>query len=188
MKGKVSKSVWQVIISVMVILTLLTPFTQSSVTNVEITGTPAGWTDDIILTGDTSISDMMPSISVSGDDVHIAWRRFIGTVEIFYINSTDGGKNWESPTQISNSGVAASNPDMATASQNLHIVWDDSKIPQQEIFYRNSTDGGQIWNPEMRISTDDGFKSIVFFADSIATTSISAPTNDQPYSLFPIIG
>ncbi|MCK4266627.1 MAG: exo-alpha-sialidase, partial [Thermoplasmata archaeon] len=140
---------------------VITPSTLSQNPVVEEKGTPAGWTDDIRIT-DFSNNDVKVAISVDESDVCLAWERTVvvsSDYEVYFVKSNDSGESWDSPQQISNSGIYATKPDINVNNSHLHIVWSDWKTPDWEIFYRNSTDGGETWNPEKRISIDDGNSS-----------------------------
>jgi len=142
-----------------IIFTLLTPLTQSSVSKVESNGTPAGWTVDINLSKNP-ISDMNPNIVINSSIIHMTWEHwFGGTLETFYMNSFDAGQTWNDIVKISNSGVAAFYPDIGNDENQVHIVWQDWKTIDWEIFYRNSSDSGETWNPEKIISSNDGYAS-----------------------------
>ncbi|MDD4307622.1 MAG: sialidase family protein [Thermoplasmata archaeon] len=121
-------------------------------------GMPTGWTDDIRLTNNV-ITDSSANIVAEGLDVQLSWTRNIGNYEIYHMKSRNGGNTWNTPSQISNSGVSARNSDIAMAGNNVSVVWEDWKTPAWEIFYRNSTDGGDTWDSEKRISANDGFNS-----------------------------
>lgn len=122
---------------------------------------PAGWSDDQNLTNN-STNDDHPSIAADGDRIHVAWTHTVtagSEYQINYMNSSDGGYTWSSSKQISSSDLAAEDASIGVDGENIHIVWDDTKTLDDEIFYRNSTDGGLSWNDERRLTLDDGNKS-----------------------------
>ncbi|MFO7991590.1 MAG: sialidase family protein [Thermoplasmata archaeon] len=122
---------------------------------------PAGWTDDVRLTSDTT-EDVDPEIAVNGDDVHLVWEKEVtagtGHYDICYRNSTNAGLSWNTPIYLTDQteGLYYRRPDIGVNSSNVHIVWDDNNATGREIKYRNSTDGGITWSDTKMISEDDG--------------------------------
>jgi hypothetical protein len=150
-----------VVITVLLALAFLARSIPSSEIKREITGTPIGWTEDIRIT-DFSNNDVNVAITVDENDFYLVWERTVvvsSDYEVYFVKSNDSGESWGSPQQISNSGIYATDPDIKTNNSHLHVVWSDWKTPDWEIFYRNSNDGGKTWNPEKKISIDDGNNS-----------------------------
>ncbi len=120
---------------------------------------PEGWSEDIRLTYPPT-HGYKANIDVYGSSLHITYEGWSGdTTDVYHISSTDSGRSWSSPVQISDSGVMASWPDVGFSDNNVHIVWGDWKTPAWEIFYRRSEDGGDTWFPERMISSNDGYNS-----------------------------
>ena len=44
-------------------------------------------------------------------------------------------------------------------SQRIHIVWQDARDGNREIYYRRSSDGGQSWGTETRLTNDTGYSA-----------------------------
>jgi hypothetical protein len=124
-------------------------------------GIPVEWTDDIRVT-DFSNNDIKVSINAEGSDIYLVWERTVvvsSDYEVYFTKSNDSRHSWDSPQQISNSGIYATSPDIGIFNSNIHVVWGDWKTPDWEIFYRNSSDRGENWNSEKMISVDDSFNS-----------------------------
>ena len=100
--------------------------------------TPPGWTDDIRLTNNPE-ADIYPRIAVHGADVHIVWfGPVIGISEVFYMHSNDSGNTWNSPIQVTNSGVSSTYPNIAIDENGkIHIVWHQARGLSYDIFYSN---------------------------------------------------
>jgi hypothetical protein len=96
-----------------------------------------------------------PSVSVSGSDVHIAWqdRREVND-EIYYIRSTDGGVSWGSDTRLTDNSAISAIPSVTVSGQNVHVVWDDIRDGNAEIYYKRSTDGGVSWGSDIRLTNN----------------------------------
>jgi hypothetical protein len=122
------------------------------------TANPAGWSADINLTPDDDKDSRHPSIGIFKDNIHVIWsdsRHYPVTnrAEIYYINSTDGGKTWNPEVRLTFFDSTKDYPRMAINGQNIHIVWtDDRDVGSTRIYYKNSTDGGNTWSADKRIS------------------------------------
>ena len=91
--------------------------------------------------------------------VHIVYANHETTNnEVYYKKSTDGGETWSAPTRITYNSGYSSRPEIAVdTSDNLHLVWEDSTFGNAEIFYKESTDGGNTWSPIYRLTWDSNF-------------------------------
>jgi hypothetical protein len=84
---------------------------------------------------------------------------------IYLVKSSDAGKTWSEPLQIVDAvaagWIAVDAPRLAFDPQNnrLHAVWLRSTLPgtvgSQEVYYANSSDGGQTWSQSLRIAQGD---------------------------------
>jgi hypothetical protein len=121
----------------------------------------AQWQPDVRLTSGSSLSyttyySNARCIASSGDTVHVVWsdNRNGGNWEIYYKRSTDGGISWGADTRISNNIYFSTNPSLAVSGSNVHVVWDDNRDGNNEIYYNRSTDGGISWGTDTRLSDD----------------------------------
>ena len=125
----------------------------------EITATPPGWSDDIRLTNAISNSED-PDIMIDDKNIYIVWKDYrSGSYEVYFKKSEDGGLTWSDDLKISS--VTPSpfcEPKIAVNSSQIHVVWEGLDLTR-EVHYRNSTDGGEIWNSEVRLTEDDGSPS-----------------------------
>ncbi len=118
----------------------------------------ANWSTDIRLTND-SFESLYPSISASGCNVHIVWedlRHGIndGNWEIYYKRSTNGGLSWGGDTRLTNDIAISVLPSISAICPKVHVVWQDTRDGNDEIYYKHSTDGGTIWNSDMRLTNN----------------------------------
>ena len=113
------------------------------------------WGADIRLTNDTNVSTH-PSISVSGSFVHIVWcdNRDELNTEIYYKRSTDNGTSWGTDTRMTNELLASFFPSVSASGSNVHIVWEDNRDGNYEIFYKRSTNGGLSWGADTRLTNN----------------------------------
>jgi hypothetical protein len=128
------------------------------------------WGADTPLTNnDVAFSDS-PSLSVSGLDVHVAFRdnrNSTGTgYEIFHKHSTDGGITWDADIQLSNSHVTVYNPSVSVSGSGVHVVWTDNHEGNFEIYYDRSQDRGQSWETVTRLTNNTAVSFYPFVAAS----------------------
>jgi hypothetical protein len=116
------------------------------------------WGAELQLTNDPHWSTY-PCIAVSGQEVHVVWpdTRNYSSGEIYYKHSTNGGLNWETDVRLTfgNNIAGAWDPSIAVSSQDVHVVWDDYRDLNYEIYYKRSTDGGMTWGNDIRLTNND---------------------------------
>jgi hypothetical protein len=100
-----------------------------------------------------------PAIAVSGSVVHVVWadnsRDVNSPSEIYYKRSTDGGVSWEADTQLTTSDSYSSFLSSVSVSGSIvHVVWQDDRDLNQEIYYKRSPDGGVSWEADTRLTSD----------------------------------
>jgi hypothetical protein len=86
-----------------------------------------------------------------------------GYADIFYRRSSDGGKTWSYPVNLSRSPTGSSRAQMEIDSNdNIHVVWDEGwdKLSGQgePVFstYTSSLDGGESWSSSTSFSYPEG--------------------------------
>ncbi|MCK4265950.1 MAG: exo-alpha-sialidase [Thermoplasmata archaeon] len=109
------------------------------------------WDKNDIFTPDDIYPSGAPKLAVSDDtSVHIVWqdiRLQPPKKEIFYQRSITNGDTWDAEFNISaNDGYHSQNPSIACSGQNVHVVWEDLRDGDYEIYYKRSTDGGITWD------------------------------------------
>ena len=112
------------------------------------------WAPLQILTWNSGSSNF-PSLAVdSTDRVHLVWSdNFTGNSEIYYRKSTDMGETWSAVKRLTWLANISSNPIIVVdSSDHIHLVWIDSNPGHWEIYYKNSSDGGNTWTPANRLT------------------------------------
>jgi len=117
-----------------------------------------GWDDDERRTyiGD-SLVEFARSVTADGTGgVHAIWfDDRDGNDEIYYKRSLDGGETWGSDVRLTNDPADSRNPSIwADASGNLHIIWNDDRDGNWEIYYARSLDSGTTWSGDVRLTND----------------------------------
>jgi len=112
----------------------------------------SSWSTDVRLTNNTGIS-FSPSVSVSGNTVHVVWDdNRDGNYEIYYKSSPDGGTSWGSDTRLTDDPVNSRYASAAVSGTDVHVVWDDERDGNPEIYYKSSPDGGTSWGTDIRLT------------------------------------
>ena len=119
------------------------------------------WLPDVRITNNTALSLTNQytngrCIASSGDTVHVVWydTRDGASPEIYYKRSIDGGINWGADTRITNNIYYSSNPSVAVSGSVVHIVWEDNRDGNYEIYYNRSINGGASWGTDTRLTND----------------------------------
>jgi hypothetical protein len=114
------------------------------------------WGADIRLTINSSAS-YYPSEALSGSAVHCIWQdNRDGNTEIYYKRSTNGGVSWETDTRLTNDNSNSNYPSVSVTGTTVHVVWQDNRDGNAEIYYKRSTDGGVNWEADTRLTNANG--------------------------------
>ncbi|TKJ43464.1 hypothetical protein CEE36_03770 [candidate division TA06 bacterium B3_TA06] len=128
------------------------------------------WGDDTRLTNAPRHSHW-PSIAVWEENIHVVWEDYRnGSSEIYYKRSTDNGETWGDDIRFTNASGGFASPSIAVLGDTIHVVWDDYCDGDQEIYYKRSTDNGETWGDDTRITNASGWSgasSIAVLGDNI---------------------
>jgi len=118
------------------------------------------WSDSQVISEDEGISSQCPAMDTDDSSgIHITWydykySPYPWTGDIFYRASRDSGNTWEPIDSLTTMHRAVAS-DILAEDNNLHLVWEDDRNDFDEnfeIYYRMSTDLGQTWGPEVRLT------------------------------------
>ncbi|CAN5179301.1 hypothetical protein BH10CYA1_BH10CYA1_60970 [soil metagenome] len=79
--------------------------------------------------------------------------------EIYFTRSTDYGRTWITPINISQTPGASRDPQLAIGpDDSLHVIFADTPTaaPTRDIFYASSTDGGKTWSKDRQLENVSG--------------------------------
>jgi hypothetical protein len=143
---KMNRKIATVYVSIIVLTTVFVVFSDPSF------AAPSGWSSDVRLTNDDSTS-YWPDVVVNGNNIHVVWHDHRdGNYEIYYKTSTDNGESWSSDIRLTNGGSNSQYPAVAVNGNNIHVVWHDNIDGNREIYYKTSTDNGESWSNDIRLT------------------------------------
>jgi len=114
------------------------------------------WTTDKRLTSGSGYSGL-PAIATDSDGTHVVWMDGRdGNREIYYKKSSDGGNTWTSDKRLTNNSARSGSPAIVTDNNGIHVVWEDDRHGNNEIYYKRSSDGGNSWAGDLRLTNASG--------------------------------
>jgi len=122
---------------------------------------PTGWSAVTRVSFSYAIA-WSPSMAVDGNgDVFVVWSdRRHGSFDIYFRRYLEG-VGWGNEKRVTFDSAVSANPSAAVdCDGNLHIVWEDYRDGNDEIYYRRITDSdGPGWDPVDTRLTDDIYTS-----------------------------
>jgi len=99
-----------------------------------------------------------PAIAVGPNNhIHVVWDDVTpGNREIYYKRSTNGGTTWTTKRMTYSVANTVYSNIAVDSNNHIHVVWIDATPLNWEIFYRESTDGGDTWNGAKRLTWNAG--------------------------------
>ena len=112
--------------------------------------TPEFWTTGIPLSLGPNLTDE-PAICAQGDNIFVAWSdNRLGTWEVFFRYSLDGGATWQREERVTRSGSDSVQPAIACSLSNVHFVWLESNLSETQCRYKSWN--GNRWSPVRTLS------------------------------------
>lgn len=112
----------------------------------------ATWGPDVRMTNNMT-NTLYPSISASGQYVHIVWYDTPESQQAaYYVRSTDEGVSWSSDIRLSSNAGASNWPCISSSGEFVHVVWTDTRDGNYEIYYKRSSDNGVSWSADTRLT------------------------------------
>jgi BNR repeat-like domain len=121
----------------------------------------------------TSGQSIAPDIvAQSSGNIHVVWADDTpGNNEIYYKKSSNLGTNWEDTRRLTWTPGGSDTPLLVLdASDNLHLIWQDSTPFDSEIYYKKSTNQGKTWTTA---------KQITWAAGGTFPTGLAADSSDN---------
>lgn len=96
---------------------------------------------------------MNPSITSTGNIVHVVWTDTRdGNPEIYYRASSNRGANWSPAGRLTNDASLSESPDIFVSGPYVHVVWQDNRSGNYEIYHKLSLNGGFSWEADTRLT------------------------------------
>jgi len=130
------------------------------------------WGSDTRLTDDPAYSELA-SVAVFESNIHVVWRDMRdGSREIYYKRSTDGGITWSGDVRLTNNTGISFSPSVSVSGSIVHVVWDDNRDGNYEIYYKRSPDAGISWGTDTRLTNDTANSNYASTAASISNIHV----------------
>ncbi|MDO9258152.1 MAG: exo-alpha-sialidase [Bacteroidales bacterium] len=115
------------------------------------------WGTDTRLTNSSPHDSHNSSVAASGAVVSVVWYdNRDGNYEIYCQRSTDGGASWGADTRLTNNFGYSQYPSIALSGTAVHVVWQESRDGNDEIYYKRNPTGDVVGLKEFS-STDMPF-------------------------------
>jgi hypothetical protein len=100
-------------------------------------------------------------ISVSGSKVHVVYYdNCDGWWEVYYKQSADGGSTWKPDVRLTYDPAVSGNTAVCAAGSLVHVVWEEQRDGNREIYYKRSGDEGMTWGEDTRITDNDSLSRL----------------------------
>jgi hypothetical protein len=105
------------------------------------------------------ISKRHLSMDTNGETVIVCWSQVeTDHWEVFWQRSTDSGMTWmPQEAVLTSSGAGAWRPSVAMSGNRVHVIWEDYRDGNAEIYRKTSTDGGATWGPDIRFTNQTSY-------------------------------
>ena len=143
------------------------------------------WGADTRLTNNSAISQY-PTLAVSGSVVHIVWvDSRNGNYEIYYNCSKNGGVKWGKDKRLTKNPYLSDIPSIAVTGSVIHIVWQDFRDGNAEIYYKLSSNEGKKWSADTRLTNNSQASSVPSVAVSGSDVHVVwRDTRDGNYEIY----
>ncbi|MCK4444999.1 MAG: hypothetical protein KAW09_10670, partial [Thermoplasmata archaeon] len=133
----------------------------------------------VSVTDKTSGAKIGPAFDLGPNGwIHVAWMDVRGSsYDIYYANSKDGGMTFGDNKKVNDDSYfgGQGSPDIAVDENGvIHVAWRDGRSHDTDIYYANSTDGGNSFNTNLRVNDFDG-ASLNYAVTVIDTDSSGTP-------------
>jgi len=117
------------------------------------TNSGLNWGDDIRLTNNSAFS-YQQSITVNASTLHVTWTDNRDGIngEIYYKKSTNNGTTWGSDIRLTNHTSSSQYSTVSYSGESIYVVWDDYRSSNYEIYFKISSDEGESWGTDTRLT------------------------------------
>jgi hypothetical protein len=122
------------------------------------------WYPDFRITHNDSASEIPAYVgrcaAADREYVHVVWLDDEGpgrNPQTWHIRSTDRGQSWEEAAIICSDTAGNFGASVAASDGYVHVFWDDARDGDgTEVYYTRSTDNGESWSANRRLTTATG--------------------------------
>jgi len=115
----------------------------------------------INLSNSPGITSWNARIKVSEPSVFVAWNeKGNKESEILFSVSTDNGKTFSEPINVSNNTKDSIDAGLAVSENNIYLIWNQKTPDSTDIFFAKSTDYGNIFSTPINLSNSLGASAI----------------------------
>lgn len=145
------------------------------------------WAADVRLTNNSSNSytplNNARCIAVTGQLVFTVWYdNRDGNYEIYFKRSTDAGLTWSADGRLTNDTARSEYPAIEIASGVIHVFWRDLREGNSEVYYKRSTNSGNSWGADVRLtnnSANSEFPSAASDGNTVIVTWVDSRDGNQ---------
>jgi len=114
--------------------------------------------DKAINLSNSSGDSVVPKISSSGNNIFVLWEeeRSPYSYDIFFTRSTDYGKTFSDPKNLSNNTGNSDGSKIFSSDNNVYVTWLNNNTGNYEIFFTRSTDYGKTFSDPINLSNNSG--------------------------------
>jgi len=133
------------------------------------------WGSDVRLVYSSGQSNW-PAIACRDSIVYVAWQdsRF-GNEEIMIKRSINGGLNWSNDIRVTNDAANSRTPAIYVNHyivESVNLVWEDTRDGNSEIYYTRSSDGGNVFGAQLRVTNNSTSSVLPSISGSGYTSNI----------------
>ena len=96
-----------------------------------------------------------PRISIYENNVYVVWNEKIDSNdEIFFAASTDDGKSFSKPVNLSKTAASSKDAGIRAFGNNVYVIWQEAGGGTSNIFFTKSDNNGASFSSPVKISND----------------------------------
>jgi hypothetical protein len=117
--------------------------------------------DPVVRLTNSLAASLYPAISNAGEKLYVTFTDSrSGNDKIYLKSSTDGGVTWGSDVQLSAGALNSRYSSTDSYANSVYVTWIDTRFGNSEIFFKRSTDNGNNWGPETRLTNNSASSDI----------------------------
>ena len=117
------------------------------------------WTIDINISNSTLIKNYYIDIETENNFIYVIYGHEEGPRQIYMSYSRNNGIEWINNIKLTNSSQYISYPSISAAKDKIFIVWTDRRDGTNQVYYKYSSDYGDSWCNDTRLSIASPFSS-----------------------------